>query len=141
LLLLPGFQSQSARVEFLSYPRVEPLLANYRFILPPELSGNTAANRSAWPDWLQNHDRQIRSRILRGEEDTFVYFVLFGVSFTDRPRVVAAAVASDETAGLIAGRIQDFLAASARPDTDRLNLLKNLPDALRGAGAGNAQSR
>ena len=34
-----------------------------------------------WPQWIQNHDLEIRSRLLHGEEDTLVNFVLFGVSF------------------------------------------------------------
>jgi hypothetical protein len=126
LLLLPGFQSTPYRIEFLSFDRVEPLLANNRWTLPPGLTGNTASVRASWPGWLQSHDLEIRSRLLRGEEDTLANFVLFGVSFTGRPRVTPAAAGSETSAGLIAGRVQDFLTALATPNTDRLNLLKNL---------------
>jgi hypothetical protein len=125
-MLLPGFQRPPQQIEFLTFDRVEPLLANNRGALPPGLTGNSAAVRAAWPGWLRSRDLQIRSRLVRGEEDTLVNFVLFGVSFTDRPRVALTDAASEGTAKLIAARIQDFLTALAKPGTDRLNLLKNL---------------
>jgi hypothetical protein len=126
LLLLPGFQSRPARIESLSYERVEPLLAGNRLTLPASLAGSNDTRRSAWPRWLEAHDREIRSRLLRGEEDTLVNFVLFGVSFTDRPRVDLTKGSPEAAAPLIAERIQHFLTALNRLSTDRIHLLSKL---------------
>jgi len=125
LLFLPRFQLSQDSVRFLSYDRVAPVLSNNKFNLPRELSGSNEARRAAWPRWLETHDNAIRSRLIRGGEDTLVNFVLFGVSFTDRPRVTLPAD-TDEKNQLIRERIQHFVTALERPDTDRLILLKNL---------------
>jgi len=125
LLFLSRFQVAPGRVEFLSFDRLEPLLSGNRFTLPADLAGNREQIRAAWPRWIQNHDREIRSRLVRGEEDTLVNFILFGVSFTDRPRVTPDN-ATETALPLIDERIQKFIVAMAKPDSDRLNLLNNL---------------
>lgn len=105
LILSP--RESNPRVRFLSYDRVEPLLKTGKLISP--------ADRAAWPRWIQNHDREIRSRLLRGEEDTLANFVLYGFSFTNQPREATAA------------RVQDFIAGLLMPgNNERLLLLKNL---------------
>ena len=86
-------RESNPRVRFLSYGRVEPLLKTGKLISP--------ADRAAWPRWIQNHDREIRSRLLRGEEDTLANFVLYGFSFTNQPREATAARVQDFIAGLL----------------------------------------
>jgi hypothetical protein len=125
LLLLSRFQSDPASIEFLNFDRLEPLLPGNRFTLPGDLAGTREQIRAAWPRWIQNHDREIRARLVRGEEDTLVNFILFGVSFTDRPRV-SPDDNSETTTRLIDERIQHFIAAIAMPNSDRLNLLTGL---------------
>jgi hypothetical protein len=125
LLFLSRFQSVPGRIEFLNFDRLEPLLPGNRFTLPVDLAGTRDQIRAAWPRWIQNHDRDIRARLVRGEEDTLVNFVLFGVSFTDRPRVSPDST-SEAMLRLINERVQDFVAAIAKPNSDRLNLLNNL---------------
>jgi len=142
LLFLPRYQSTSTRVEFLNFDRLEPVLAGNRFVLPMELSGSRDEAQSAWPRWIQNHDREVRSRLLRGEEDTLVNFVLFGVSFTDRARVAPESGASEATARLIAERIQHFIEAVSNPNSDRLTLLSSLVTRLGyGTAAGMERER
>ena len=126
LLLLPRFQSPSAAIESVNFDSVEPLLAGNTFALPRELGSDKDRARAAWPQWIEKHDREIRSRLLRGEEDTLVNFVLFGVSFTDRPRVSLQTRASEATQRLIAERIQHFIDAVAMPESERLALLNGL---------------
>src|SRR4030095_8066451 len=94
--------------------------------LPRELSGSAENVRRAWPAWLRAHDQDIRSRLVRGEEDTLVNFVLFGVSFTTRPRTAPENMASAQTSRLISERIDDFLKALEAPNTDRLRSLQSL---------------
>jgi len=125
LLFLYPFQLSPDRIEFLSFDRLEPLLPGNRFTLPGDLSGTRDQIRAAWPRWIQSHDREIRARLVRGEEDTLVNFILFGVSFTDRPRVLPDD-ASETALRLIDERTQHFIAAIAMPNSDRLNLLNNL---------------
>jgi hypothetical protein len=124
LVFLTRFQSVPARIEFLNFDRLEPLLAGNRLTVPGELAGARDQIRAAWPRWIQNHDQEIRARLVRGEEDTLVNFILFGVSFTDRPRV--SPDNPSETILRVDERIQDFIAAVAMPNSDRLNLLSNL---------------
>ena len=101
--------------------------------LPPELNTLTSAQiETAWPDWIERHDREIRARLERGDEDTIVNWMLFGTSFTSRPRAVLGAVESG-TAGdrelvlrrtieLISARLDDLLPALAAPGTDERRL-------------------
>jgi len=124
LLLLSRFQAILERTQFLTYDRVEPLLKSNRFSLPKDLSESSGGIRAGWSRWIQTHDREIRTRLLRGEEDTLVNFILFGVSFTQLPRVVLSGATSP--ASLIDQRIRAFITALAKPETDRLMLLSNL---------------
>ena len=41
---------------------------------------------ATWSEWTARHDAAIRSRLLRGDEDSLVNLLLFGVSFTSAPR-------------------------------------------------------
>ena len=83
---------------------------------------------AAWPGWIERHDRDIRARLEQGDEDTIVNWMLFGTSFTSRPRAVLGAVESGavrdrelvlrRTIELISGRLDDLLEALAAPGTD-----------------------
>ena len=97
--------------------------------LPPELNTLPSAQMdAAWPAWIERHDREIRARLERGDEDTIVNWLLFGTSFTSRPRAVLGAVESGavgdreqvlrRTIELISARLEDLLRALAAPGTD-----------------------
>jgi CheR methyltransferase, SAM binding domain len=101
--------------------------------LPPELNTLTLTQiEAAWPGWIERHDREVRARLEQGDEDTIVNWMLFGTSFTSRPRAVLGAVES-QTAGdrqlvlrrtveLISARLEDLLKALAAPGTDERRL-------------------
>ena len=102
-------------------------------MLPPELAKRTPAEMaSAWPGWIERHDRDIRARLDQGDEDTIVNWMLFGTSFTSRPRATLGAVeagaAGDRevvlrrTIELISARVEDLLTALAAPGTDERRL-------------------
>ncbi len=87
---------------------------------------------TAWPGWIERRDREIRARLDQGDEDTIVNWMLFGTTFTSRPRAVLGAVESG-TAGdrdlvlrrtieLISARLDDLLTALATPGTDERRL-------------------
>jgi hypothetical protein len=101
--------------------------------LPPELNTLTPAQMAtAWPVWIERHDRAIRARLEQGDEDTLVNWMLFGTSFTSRPRAVLGAVESGaagdqelvvrRTIELISARLHDLLEALASPGTDERRL-------------------
>jgi SAM-dependent methyltransferase len=86
----------------------------------------------AWPEWIERHDREIRARLAQGDEDTIVNWMLFGTSFTSRPRAVLGAVEAGATSDrelvlrrtieLISARLDDLLQALAAPGTDERRL-------------------
>ncbi|RMF99200.1 MAG: class I SAM-dependent methyltransferase [Acidobacteria bacterium] len=42
-----------------------------------------------WEKWIDEYNDQIKERVLKGEEDTLINFLLFGTSFTKKPRITA----------------------------------------------------
>ncbi len=148
ILIVPGLFSQvravqPTGVEFLSYEQVAPLIANCNFKLPKEFAERSKEDvRKAWPTWIQNQDREIHSRLLRGEEDSLVNFVLFGVSFTDQPRVMPSnSMSTEEATRLFQTRVQHFIAGILTPrDNERLLWLRNLIR-QRGYSADTAEER
>jgi hypothetical protein len=87
---------------------------------------------TAWPGWIERHDQQVRARLEQGDEDTIVNWMLFGTSFTSRPRAVLGAVESgaagdpqlvlQRTIELIEARLDDLLTALAAPGNDERRL-------------------
>ena len=101
--------------------------------LPPELNKLTPAQmETAWPGWIERHDREVRARLEQGDEDTIVNWMLFGTTFTSRPRAVLGAVESGaagvrelvlrRTMELISARLDDLLEALAAPGNDERRL-------------------
>jgi hypothetical protein len=118
--LLLARQAQTAvrsQPVFLNYDRVLPVNESCRLAFPAELASlNGDARRRDWPRWIQAEDARIRARLVRGEEDSLVNFVLFGVSFTGEPR-----------GEKVDARIRDFVQAIGKPGkNERLLRLKGL---------------
>jgi SAM-dependent methyltransferase len=104
----------------LSFADVQPLWTSLQPVLPSELIGKTSAElESAWPEWLRAHDRRIRERVARGDEDSLVNLWLFGTSFTKlppaRPQQVATFGRGAALAQVIDERLDDLLAGLASP--------------------------
>jgi hypothetical protein len=122
-----------APARFVRFSEARPVLAELAGGLPRELDTLEPAQlETAWPAWIERHDREIRTRLEQGDEDTIVNWMLFGTSFTSRPRAVLGAVesgaASDReqvlqrTIELISTRLEDLLAALSSPGTDERRL-------------------
>lgn len=75
-----------------------------------------------WPQWVEQHDRQVRARLERGDDDSLVNFWLYGTSFTSRPPVVVRAGAPSATFDdIVTGRLEDLLDGVEAPgDNERL---------------------
>jgi hypothetical protein len=136
LLVTAGALAATAAVapaRFIRFSEARAILTDLRGRLPTELNSLTATRlEGAWPDWIAAHDRQVRARLDRGDEDTIVNWMLFGTSFTSRPRAVLGAVESGaagdqqqvlrRTIELIQGRLDDLVKALAVPGTDERRL-------------------
>ena len=106
-----------------------------------------------------NRDLEIRRRLAQGDDDSLINFLLFGTSFTRRPRITLSSLAkvagkpwrdssaSSESAAFakeINGRIDDLIVAMATPGTnERLTFAKRLLDSkgYKPTGASRAQIR
>src|SRR5712692_5296792 len=95
LLITAGAAAAVAPARFVRFSEARPILTELQGKLPLELNTLTPAQlETAWPGWIERHDRDIRARLEQGDEDTLVNWMLFGTSFTSRPRAVLGAVAS-----------------------------------------------
>lgn len=116
LLFSIAFSTVSGQSSFVDYSSVERVLAYLQDALPPELR---TSPREIWPGWVVAHDRAIRERLARGDEDTVANWLLLGTSFTHEPRLLFdVPETSGDRARVISRRTRDLIAAlaSAHPD-------------------------
>ncbi len=71
----------------MSLEQARPVLAAFRTSLPDELRASSSLQVAVWQNWVQENDRDIRARLERGEEDTLVNLLRFGVTFTREYRI------------------------------------------------------
>lgn len=88
LAVLPRGDVQSGRT-YIPFNEAKPLFETLRAdLLPVDLRSKTTAQlESLWPDWVARRDTETRHRVLRGDEDSLVNFLFFGVTFTQHPRI------------------------------------------------------
>lgn len=131
LLVTAGAAGAVAPARFVRFSEARPILTELAGTLPAGLNALAPAQlEAAWPGWIERHDRAIRARLEQGDEDTIVNWLLFGTSFTSRPRAVLGAVDAGgdpdavlrKTIELITARLDDLLIALARPGTDERRL-------------------
>jgi len=77
----------SVRTEFISLESAQPVLKGMRDALPPDLKAAGPLDATKWLAWVQRRDREVRNRLIRGEEDTLVNLLRFGVTFTKEYRI------------------------------------------------------
>ena len=113
------------RAVYLPYSEAQPIAEAMADILPPELKSLTENERAqGWTNWLKQRDRAIRERLALGDEDSLVNFLLFGAAFTKQPRFspkqlgALAGQSGDPLAVALAGRLNDFANALAKPNTN-----------------------
>jgi hypothetical protein len=108
------------------YLDAKPILEALRQdLLPAELRGKTPAEiESAWPGWVSQHDAKIRARLERGDDDSIVNLLLFGVTFTKQPRTKAHDILTLAGQGrsteilqgrIVQGRVEDMVAGIVSP--------------------------
>ncbi len=100
LLLMGSFpprlkaQLPKSQVSYIPYQEARAILETLRDVLPPELrNANSTTMPATWQQWVARRDRDIRARLMQGDEDSVINFLLFGTSFTRRPRITLKALA------------------------------------------------
>src|SRR5687767_6771618 len=133
LLVTAGTAGAVAPARFVRFSEAKPILSELKGRLPSELNALSPAQlEKGWPGWIEGRDREVRARLDKGDEDTLVNWMLFGTSFTSKPRAVLGAVESGaagdqelvlrRTIELIQGRLDDLVKALAVPGTDERRL-------------------
>jgi hypothetical protein len=125
-------------VQNIPYADARPVLDSLRAdLLPAELSSKSPHEReAAWRGWVSGHDRAIRARVQQGDRDSIVNLLLFGTSFTRRPRASGADLAALSERGrdalpLFAGRLDDLAAGIASPGSnERLQFARRFVERL-----------
>jgi len=110
------------------YVDAKPIIETLRQdLVPIEFRGSPAGRGATWTAWVTQHDKEIRARLERGDEDSIVNLLLFGVTFTRLPRVTDKDAPLPGQSGqlvdsaLVQGRLTDLVTALASPGTnDRL---------------------
>jgi hypothetical protein len=99
-----------------------PVVAALGESAPAELRRLSPDSERWWADWVAQRDAGIRSRIARGDEDSVVNLMLYGTTFTRRPRATPDAIAASRTdlqlADVMDGRLQDLVTAVETPAGD-----------------------
>src|SRR5262245_7538198 len=131
---LRGYSRSAPSVEYIPYDDARPILEAMAEALPADLRSVPEAERPVrWPAWVRHKDADTRARLMDGDEDSLVNFMLFGTSFTRRPRITLAeltAVKTDPVSQpppaasakdralleLIQGRADDLVDAASVPD-------------------------
>ena len=100
-------------------------------LLPADLGAVGPSDRAAtWADWVAQRDQAVRARLERGDRDSIVNFLIFGSSFTKRPRAsgddfAALAEQPSRVSPLLKGRADDLAAAVASPGgNERLQIAR-----------------
>ena len=126
-----GEAQQPAKAAPIRYGDAKPIVERLRANLPADLAAIPESQLdAAWDAWVSQLDRDIRARLDRGDEDSAINFLLFGTSFTKRPRALndSTRVGGRERAGeIVRGRIADLAAAIASPSSnERLLFVRDL---------------
>ena len=117
---------------FIGYAEAAPFFESFQQSLPGELRGKTTADTErAWSDWVARHDRVIRARLERGDEDSLVYLWLYGTSFTNHvpltERNLEATGGEAARSRLVQQRLGDLLTGLASPrGNDRLQFARGV---------------
>jgi hypothetical protein len=112
------------KASYIPYEEARPILEALSEVAPAELKTvEQAALASAWSKWAARRDAEIRARLIQGDEDSLVNFLLFGTSYTRKPRITLKALAESRQnptgaapfLEMIKGRADDFVQGIAAP--------------------------
>lgn len=96
LMVVGSLRSQSVaqKAVYLSYEEARPIIEALSEVAPTALQGvKTTDAADVWSKWSARRDAEIRARLIQGDEDSVINFMLFGTSFTRRPRLTLSGLA------------------------------------------------
>ncbi len=114
----PGAQAPGVRTIHVPYNDARPLLGSLRRELLPQDLVAASDVEAAWPAWIAGQDAAIRARVLAGDDESVLNLLLFGTTFTTRPRATErelGQLSGTSRDTLIDGRIDDLVAAAGAP--------------------------
>lgn len=81
-------------------------------------------NEGVWKEWSAKRDRDIRARLVQGDEDSLANLLMMGTSFTRQPRVTRDV---DAGSSVVQARIADLVRAMENPgNNERLLFMRRL---------------
>ena len=108
------------KVQFISLEEARPVLSAMSGSLPAELKSPATQDPAQWSAWVLKQDRQIRERLDRGEEDTLINLLRFGVTFTKEYRIDDEYLPKYGSSSLVnafaENRANDLIRAMASPN-------------------------
>ena len=115
-IVLPLVAPVAAQTK-VSFAQARPVIEAMASSLPADLRGRTPEQIALlWPAWTAGHDREVRARLARGDEDSLVNFWLYGTTFTSQPPAIARGASSSVSVEELARRrLDDFLDGIASP--------------------------
>jgi hypothetical protein len=84
-----------------SYVSIKPILKERGNRLPAELRN---VDEAQWTAWSRRQDQAIRARLQQGDLDSMVNLLLFGTSFTKRPRIRVEDITEASKSGALRAR-------------------------------------
>jgi hypothetical protein len=143
------------KVGYITFAEAKPILEAMAEALPAGLGGRSPEKlESLWPAWVKSRDAEIRERLMGGDEDTIVNFLLFGTTFTHEPRLTSAQVrtlagsteaggkeAADKFRQLVGRRIQDLVKGMAAPGKNERLLFARRVAERKGIGFADEEAR
>jgi len=82
-----AFAQSPVRTEFIPLEAAQPTLEGLGNQAPGDLKAFHPLDAKSWAAWVRTRDREVRDRLIRGEEDTLVNLLRFGVTFTREYRI------------------------------------------------------
>ena len=101
-----------------TFDQAAPVFTALPSNLPAGLRGlSTEEIARQWPSWVERHDREVRARLARGDDDSLVNFWLYGTSFTTHAPAIARASPLSASAldDIVKGRLNDLLDGVTTP--------------------------
>src|ERR1039458_1401320 len=138
------------KVRYLPFEQVRDLIEEMVSAGAPDVPAEEIKNAAAWDGWVLARDREIRSRIDRGVEDSISNLILFGTSYCKLPPIQGFAKGADSNGELTPAareRIHALVLALRQPgENERVKFARDFlarrhiaADSLEGYLAGNLQ--
>jgi CheR methyltransferase, SAM binding domain len=122
-----------------------PIVQAMAEVAPTELREATSENFDhVWREWVKNRDSAIRARLAQGDVDSVINFLMFGVSFTQAPRLTSNELKllaeekstgnegnpSEELQQVLRNRIRDLVKGMVEPrQNERLSFSRKVLEA------------